>query len=146
MKVPLSQPPRNGSVVQPHDHPEISDDDDLIRRISEEQLVTVGGVRRISSLAFQASGGPNGGMSIDIKKSIEEAGMVAADFVTTPRWTGSVVFKATVPRSRGLLVGYDPLPDNPHHGEIWGQFPKATSKAIQRASQWFVEIPNVAVA
>jgi hypothetical protein len=144
--VPLSQPPRNGAGVVPHDHPEILNDDDVIRRISEEQLVTVRGVRRISSIAFQPSGGANGGMSIDIKKSIEEAQLVAVDFVTTPKWIGSVIFKVDSPRSLGLLVGYDPLPDNLHHGEVWGAFSKAKSKSIQQASQWFVAIPDVAVA
>jgi hypothetical protein len=124
--VPLSQPPRNGLVVQPHDHPDILSADDLIRRISEEQVVTVGGVRRISSIAFQPSGS-DGGMSVDIKKSIEEAGTVVVHFVTTPRWIGSVVFKAGIPRAQGLLVGYDPLPDNPHHGEIWGKHPVTTA-------------------
>jgi hypothetical protein len=144
--VPLSQPPRNGSTVTPHDHVEILNGDDLIRRISEEQVVTVGGVRRISSIAFQPSGGANGGMSIDIKKSIEEAQLIATDFVTTPKWIGSVIFKAEAPRSLELQVGYDPQPDNIHHGEIWGAFSKAKSKSIQRASAWFVPIPEVAVA
>jgi hypothetical protein len=144
--VPLSQPPRNGTVVVPHDHPEILNDDDLIRRISEEQVVTVGGVRRISSIAFQPSAGADGGMSIDIKKSIEEAQLIAVNFVTTPKWIGSVIFKANSPRSLGLLVGYDPQADNLHHGEVWGAFSKAKSKSIQRSSQWFVEIPEVAVA
>src|SRR5437763_1829630 len=80
----------------------------------------------------------NGGMSVDIKKSIEEAQLVAVDFVTTPKWIGSVIFKASSPRSLRLLVGYDPLADNLNHGEIWGAFSKAKSKSIQQASQWFV--------
>jgi hypothetical protein len=133
-------------VVLPHDHAEILNEDDLIRRVSEEQIVTVGGVRRISSIAFQPSGGPAGGMSIDIKRSIEEARIVVVDFVTTPRWIGSVMFAAAVPRGQNLQVGYDPLPDNSHHGEVWGTFSKAKSKAIQRASHWLVPIPQVNVA
>lgn len=144
--MPLSQPPRNGGNVIPHDHPDILNSDEIIRRISEEQLVTVGGVRRISSIAFQPSGGANGGMSIDVRASIEEAGLNAKQFVTTPKWIGSVVLYASVPRDQGLLVGYDPIPGNDHHGEVWGQFSKGKSKALQRACQWFVPIAGTATA
>jgi hypothetical protein len=85
-------------------------------------------------------------MSIDIKKSIEEAGLDPKTFVITPRWIGSVIFNVDTPRSLGLQVGYDPIPENNHHGEVWGQFTKAKSKSIQRASQWFVAIPDVSTA
>ncbi|RXH32020.1 hypothetical protein XH94_32500 [Bradyrhizobium zhanjiangense] len=140
----MSPPPHNGGVVVPHDHQEILDGDDIIRRISDEQCITTAeGTRRVSSIAFQASSGPNGGMSIDIKRSIEEAQLVAAEFVTTPKWIGSVTMKAAVPRSVGLMVGYDPLPDNVHHGEVWGKFDRKKSKHLQRNSQWFVPIPGV---
>jgi hypothetical protein len=143
----LSQPQRdaNGEVV-PHDHPQIADGDDIIRRISEQQIVNVSGTRRVSSLAFQASSdSPNAGMSVDIKSSIEAAGLDAAAFVTTPRWTGSVIFKAGAARTLDLKVGYAPLPNNVHHGEVWGNFTKKTSKSLQRACQWFVAIPNAQV-
>jgi hypothetical protein len=108
----LSQPQRdaNGEVV-PHDHPEIANEDDIIRRISEQQIVNVRGTRRVSSVVFQASSdSPNAGMSIDIKSSIEAAGLDPVAFVTTPRWTGSVIFKAGAARTLGLMVGYDPFP------------------------------------
>jgi hypothetical protein len=112
----------------------ILDDDDLIRRISDEQIVTdSNGLRRISSLAFKASDEPNGGMSIDIKKSIEEAALDPRAFVTTPRWIGSVIFRTSVARQRGLLVGSDPIPGNDHHGEVWGTFTRGVSKGLQRA-------------
>jgi hypothetical protein len=143
----LSPPPHDGGVVVPHDHLEILNGDDIIRRISKEQCInTPQGGRRVSSIAFQPSSGPQGGMSIDIKKSIEEAGLAAADFVTTPRWVGSAVFKADLPRSLSLMVGYEPIPGNPPHGELWGQFDRKISKALQRGSQWFVQIQGVALA
>jgi hypothetical protein len=143
--VPLSPPPRDGANnVVPHDHQEIANDDDLIRRISEEQTVVDDkGVRRVSSMAFNCSTGPDGGMSVDIKRSIEEVGDDAATFVTTPRWIGSVIFKVGVPRSLGFQVGYDPIPGNDHHGEVWGKSTKATKKRIQSAARWFVQIPDV---
>jgi hypothetical protein len=67
--LPLKPPPRDEvGVVIPHDHDEISSDDQIIRRISEQFLVKdekTGG-RRISSMAFNPSTGPNGGMSVDL--------------------------------------------------------------------------------
>ncbi|WP_416193923.1 hypothetical protein [Nitrobacter sp. TKz-YC01] len=143
--MPLSPPPHKNGAVIPHDHPEITGNDDVVRRISLQQVVNKGGRRRISSLAFQPSSSEDGGMSIDIIKSIECAGLNAPQFVTTPKWIGSVIFKAGVPRENGLLVGYDPLPHNDHHGEVWGQFSKGISRAIQRASKWFVQITDVDV-
>lgn len=145
--MPLSPPPldHNG-VVEPHDHEEILNDDDIVRRISAHHLVVdSGGVRRISSMAFKPSTGPKGGMSIDIKKSIEMAGLNPVQFVTTPVWIGSVIFKAGVPRAHGLLVGFEPIAGNDHHGEVWGKFRSGTGKAIQRASQWFVAIPDTVI-
>jgi hypothetical protein len=50
-------------------------------------------------------------MSIDIKSSIDAADLDAATFVTSPKWTGSVVFKAGAARGLGFMVGYDPMPD-----------------------------------
>ena len=54
------------------------------------------------------------------------------------------------------MIGYDPIegtaefPENPYHGEVWGsarpnKFTNPQKKAIQSASEWFVEIPGVAV-
>jgi hypothetical protein len=145
--VPLSPPPRdaNGNVL-PHDHAEILNQDDIIRRISDQQIVEVAGRRRISSIAFQPSDGENAGVSIDIPKSIIDAGLDPQTFVTTPRWIGSVIFKADVPRSYRLQVGYDPILGNDHHGELWGHVTKGTAKNIQRACQWFVQIPDVAIS
>ena len=143
--MPLSPPPHNGGVVVPHNHAEILDDDDIIRRISEEQCVTTAQGRRVSSIAFQPSSGANPGMSIDIKKSIEEAQLVVIDFVTTPKWIGSAVLKASTPRLKALMVGYDPIPENGHHGEVWGKFDRKISKHLQRNSQWLVRIPGVAL-
>lgn len=144
----LTPPQRDASgAVIPHNHAEISDADDIIRRISSQQIVTVGGVRRISSVAFQPStDGANAGMSVDVRASIEAAGVDAAQFVTTPKWTASVVFKAGAARALGLMVGSDPLPENPHHGEVWGNFTKGTSKSLQRACHWFVPMPSVQVS
>lgn len=70
--MPLQPPPLDatGNVIS-HDHPEISGNDGVIRRISERQVVVdSAGQRRVSSIAFKASSGANGGMSVDLEELI----------------------------------------------------------------------------
>jgi len=137
----------NGRIV-PHDHDGIENDDWVIRRISVKQLVDdpkVTGGRRISSLAFNASTGPNGGMSVDLHKQIEGAGLNAVEYVTTPIWIGSVRFVVNDLRSESFKVGYDPIPDNPYHGEVWGAFTNSKQRKLKSFCQWFVAINGVSI-
>lgn len=141
----LQPPPQDehGNVI-PHDHAGILPQDGIIRRISEQQIVSdekIGG-RRISSMAFNCSTSPNGGMSIDLQQQIEEAGLNAKEFVTTPRWIGSVRFQASQLRSEGLWVGFNPLDDNPYHGDVWGRSKK---KRLLQLCEWFVPIEGVSI-
>jgi len=140
------QPPRdaNGAVI-PHDHPEILAEHTVIRRISEKQIVLDGkGQRRISSLAFNPSTGPNGGMSVDLEAFIIAQRRDPHAFVTTPVWMGSVCFTAGALRAERLQVGYDPLPDNDCHGEVWGLTGKrAQRRRLQSMAAWYVQIEGV---
>ncbi|MCU6497950.1 hypothetical protein LPN04_09110 [Rugamonas sp. A1-17] len=142
--MPLSLPPRddNGLVV-PHDHPEILPEDGILRRISEQQLVhdAKTGGKRISSMVLKASTGTNGGLSVDLQRQIEEAGLDAREYITTPKWFGAIRFRADSLRDLGFQVGFDPLDTNPYHGEVWGNF-RANQDALRRACTWFVTIPN----
>ena len=143
--MPLQPPPRDehGNVL-PHDHEGISACDGVIRRISEKQLVDDGhGRLRPSSLCFKASSGLNGGMSVDLEASIIDAGLDPKNYVTTPRWTGSIRFVAGSLRAEGFLIGYDPYPDNPHHGEVWGDFSRNQQSKLMALSAWYVAIPGV---
>jgi hypothetical protein len=133
--------------VLPHDHEGISAGDGVIRRISELQIVLdKSGGRRLSSMAFKASAGENGGMSVDLEALIVEAGEDPRRYVTTPRWTGSVRFEADRLREEKFSVGYDPLPDNPCHGEVWGAFTKSQQRNLRRMATWFVKIPGVMIS
>lgn len=148
--MPLKPPPHddNGRVI-PHDHDGIFHDDWVIRRVSEKQVVldpkVIGG-KRISSMAFSPSSSPNGGMSVDLKKQIEEAGLDAQVFVTTPVWIGSVRFNVGQLRDEKFKVGYDPLKDNPYHGEVWGSFTTSKKSRLKQLCVWFVQIENVTIA
>lgn len=146
----MRPPPRdaNGNVI-PHDHCEISDDDGVIRRISEQQIVPdlTTGRWRVSSLAFQGSSEPDRGMSVDIEKLIADDGLDPREYVTTPRWMGSVWFRTRDLRSEQLKVGFDPIEDvNPYHGQVWGKFPKSKSRRLLALAIWFVEIPDVSIS
>jgi hypothetical protein len=141
-----------GSVV-PHDHPGILPEHGVIRRISEHFLVDddKAGGRRISSMAFKASSGVNAGLSIDLQHEIEEAGIDARVYVTTPRWIGSVRFQARQLRGEGFIVGPNPIAAspgidaNPYHGEVWGTFTKSKQRSLLALCEWFVPIDGVLI-
>jgi hypothetical protein len=145
----LSPPPRDLSGrVTPHDHQEILADDGVIRRISPHLVVIdKDGTKRLSSMAFQAaSPTQGGGMSVDLQREIEEAGVNAKEFVSHQPWIGAVRFTAKMIRDAGFSVGYDPLPpENPYHGEVWGTFTTGNKKKLQRIAEWFVAIPDVSI-
>jgi hypothetical protein len=59
----IGPPPRdeNGNVI-PHDHPEIGKDDEVIRRISERQIILdKDGKQTISSIAYKDAARKNRG-------------------------------------------------------------------------------------
>ncbi|WP_324779907.1 hypothetical protein [Thiobacillus sedimenti] len=84
-------------------------------------------------------------MSVDLQAQIEEAGLSAVDYVTTPPWLGSVRFEAGVLRAEGYQVGFDPLDDNPHHGEVWGSFSKSRQRRLKQLCTWFVSIEGASI-
>lgn len=141
-------------AVEPYDEFEIEADDSIIRRVNPSQHVVPDentGRQRTSSKLFSPSSKPNGGMSVDILKLIENAGLNAQEFVTTPVYTGSVYFSAGSARAVGLRVGYDSIPDNSYHGEVWGsvdrpnKFTSIHKRALANASRWFVKLPGVEI-
>jgi hypothetical protein len=92
-------------------------------------------------------------MSVDIENLILSAGLDPRVVVTTPTFTGSVVFKASQVRSLGLLIGYEPIEGdaqvspNPFHGEVWDNTPKksfsdAQRKGLAGSASWYVELPD----
>jgi len=140
--LPLDPPPRNDEgEVLPHDHAGIDHADGIIRRVSPQYMVddpkTQG--KRLSSMAFQPSAGDRGGMSVDLQRLIEEAGLDPRQFVVSPPWIGAVRFTAGALRAEGLMVGYNPLlPENPYHGEVWGNFTTRLRKRLAALAEWFV--------
>ncbi len=141
--MPLEPPPRDGQgEVLPHDHAGIEAGDGVLRRVSPLFMVDDPKVqgKRLSTQAFRPSNN-GGGMSVDLQRLIEEAGLDPKQYVLSPPWVGAVRFKAGALRGVGLMVGYDPLPlDNPYHGEVWGRFSKAVQNRLLNLAEWFVNI------
>lgn len=146
MSLTLPLRDNNGNVI-PHDHVGILQDDWVIRRIPEKQVIfdpKING-KRISSMAFTPSSGINGGMSVDLQKQIEEAGRDAREFVTSPVWIGSVRFQVGQLRAEEFKVGYDPSKRNLHHGEVWGNFTASKKQKLRELCEWFIAIDNVSI-
>lgn len=145
-------------AVEPYDEAEIEDEDTIIRRVPLQQLVwdDNGGERRqrISKGLYSKSTGPKEGMSVDIEALMTKDDVNPTEYVTTPVFHGAVSFSASEIRALDLMVGYDPieddpvLPDNPYHGEVWRKeeakrFTGAQTKGLQDAAKWYVEIEGV---
>jgi len=135
--------------VAPHDHEEILDSDHIIRRISRVHHCVPDANLQCDRLSTKAMRPNSGGMSVDHQRSIEEAGLDPREFVTNPDYIASVVFQAGAARALTLRVGYDPVPENDFHCEVWGANPKNFTSAQQdgliNACEWFVEAPGVRI-
>ncbi len=145
-----------GSVsltVAPYDEDDIGPDGTIIRRINRKYHVIRDdnqGCERVSTKAFAPSSGENSGMSVDIEAKIIADGHDPRKYVTTPIFTSSVSFIAGSARALNLWIGYDPLPRNPYHGEVWGntrpnRFTRKQKKGLLKASNWYVPLEGVEV-
>lgn len=155
--MPLNPPlyDAHGKVV-PHDHPGILADDWVIRRISQQWVITdvkIPGGKRLSTQAFESSSAEQGGgLSLDLEAQIQEAGTDVVTHVTTPRWIASVRLTVATLREMEYLVGFSPImaapgiEANPHHGEAWGSDTKGKRKKLLKASQWLVPIDGCQIS
>lgn len=145
-------------AVEPYDDPEILDENTIIRRVPELQLVwdENGGRRRrrISSGLYSKSSGPKQGMSVDIEQLMLADRVDPATYVVSEEFIGAVAFAAGDVRALELLVGRDPIrddpiaADNPYHGAVWrpdtdAGFTRAQKNGLRDAAKWYVQIPDV---
>jgi hypothetical protein len=148
------QLPRNerGEVL-PHNHPELSADRRVIRRISSDYVVPDHntGINRLSSALFK-NDPRNGYLSVDSEVCITALGQDPAAYVTTPRWFGALIIAVGELRSIDTAtedgdkwkVGMVPLDENKCHGAVWGKITKGQSNKLQEKSVWLVPIGGVA--
>lgn len=89
-------------------------------------------------------------MSVDLEAKIVEAELDPREYVTTPIFTGSVSFLASAVRALNLWIGYDPIPENPYHGEVWGtpkpnRFKNSQKKGLHNTCGWYVRLEGVEI-
>jgi hypothetical protein len=114
-------PPRDaqGNVI-PHDHQEILSEHNVIRHIVPPQDLhrdQTTGITRVASGAYSESS--EGGMSVDIEDWMTVDGVPPLHYVTDDS-QGAVRLNVGALRGEGLKIGWDPLPENEHHGAVWG--------------------------
>ena len=131
MIISLQPPPRDdtGRVV-PHDHPGILDGFLIVRGVTERHFANAGGQLKISTMLMQPSSGSNGGMSMDVGPLINWKTKGLQNLIVERGWIGAVVLEVEKIRALDLMVGWDPLDDNPAHGEVWGNFTRSKKKAL----------------
>ena len=155
--MPISSPPRDkAGRVTPHDHPDLVDADRVIRRISHEFIAKdkEGRPLRVSTAAFEPSSIDVDlycGLSVDLEPFILADGIDPKRHVTTLKLMASIVLPVGSFRSRSFLVGYDPLEDNPYHGDVWqdaqrgSKLTRSVRMALLRESTWLVPVPGIPV-
>lgn len=142
------QPLHNANgKVSPYNDESIRDTDGLIRRVTRHHIVSdvkCASGRRVSSMLFEYSTEPNGGISVDLEREMLAARIDAKVFISHQPYVGAVRLEAGAARNLGLQVGRDPLVENPYHGEIWGRpLTRGQRKQLLNSSRWFVEVPDV---
>lgn len=144
----MRKPPKDHfGYVKPHDHKEIKNDHQIIRKISKYFVVPdrKTGESRISSNAFKPSSGKNASLSVELLELILQNEIDAEEFLTTPRWFASLSLKVENVRGLGFQVGYQPTKENSYHGGVWGHFTKSKQKQLLKSSEWFVKIEGVSL-
>lgn len=145
-------PVDESGTVLPHNHPDLTDHRNLIRRICDDHVVpdeTIGG-NRLSSALFK-NDPRNGYLSVDSEHCITQLGSDPAQYVTTPKWYGALTISVGTLRSvdtatdaaKRWKVGMVPVEGNDCHGAVWGKITKGQSNELQRKSAWLVHIPGV---
>lgn len=138
--------------IAPHNHPELVGAARIIRRIHDDYVVDdhEPGTKRLSTALFKHRS-KTGHLSFDSESCILALEREPADYVTDPKFFGAVII--SVDDVRGVdpatkdedrwKIGMVPVEGNDCHAGLWGKITEGQSKAIQRLSDWLVEIPGV---
>lgn len=136
---------------EPYDESDILDDQIVIRRVNRAQHVVKDKNRdceRLSSKFYSMSSGINSGMSVDVESLIRDAGIDPVSWVSSEHYPGSVSLQAGCVRALDLQLGYDQIPENPYHAEVWmktpsKRFSKAQKDGLADCASWYVAIAGV---
>ncbi len=146
--MPLDRPPVDGDgVTLPHDHAGLDPSDIVIRLVPRQWRVAGAqpGVWRLSSEAFQNSSDKYRGCSVLIAKLAAEAGISIEKIVASRNMLGAISVTVGQIRGRGLKVGFDPLEDDPFHGQIWEKITRGTANTLLSSAAWSVPIADTVI-
>lgn len=135
----LRQPPldANGIVTQ-HDHSDIIADECVVRGITVHHIKN----GRITSAAFKSSSDPYKGLSVDLSELIKDKTKFRGQ-----SFKGAVEIIVEKPRSKDMLVGYDPLSTNNAHCQIWARenrkISNSQAKFLKENVEWFEQIDGI---
>jgi hypothetical protein len=118
--MPIPPPRTQDGKIIPHDHPEILDDDYVLRHIVPPHDLHVDEVKnivRVSSGAYSESS--DGGMSVDILRWMAND-RLDEYFYLADETIGATKIRVSDLRAMGLQVGWDPESGHKHHGAVWG--------------------------
>ncbi len=141
----LQPPPWDeiGQVV-PHDHPQILNDQCVIRGVSEDHVARNKNPPRLASSLYQTSTcGNSPGMSVDHEPSMLVDVIDLQARYQSGKWIGAVSLNVGFLRGLGFLVGYHPIEGNNYHCEVWGNITGSLSNKIRNCATWFVPIEGV---
>lgn len=133
----------NGKVIE-HDHDEITNDQTVIRGITQHHIRD----GRITSIAYQASSGSGEGMSVELKELIERDNKSPVEHIkSNSSFVGAVSFTVGSLREINYKVGYDPILEgpnpNPYHCQVWGEFPKSNKRKLAQIAKKFVDLDDI---
>jgi hypothetical protein len=128
-----------GTGGEPADDPSILADDPLWRRVHPTQVIfdKNQGVHRPSSSAFDDH--PNGTpMSIVLGKDALAKGRTGDDLLAKFDGYSLAAITAKDARASKQVVYRAPVPDEPDHGEVKGDKPKAVQRSFAKLAKWVV--------
>ena len=137
----------SGNVIV-HDHPELHGKYRVFRKVFQNHLhANRDGSSRLSSQFYKPSTTGTCGLSVDLEQLLVQDGEDVDDFFKDGDCLGVVSFPVEEVRQNDFLVGYEPIPTDIYHGEVWQpQLKRNTfAKQIKEYASWFIPIEGVSL-
>ena len=126
-------------AVKPHDHPQIADQDIMVRYLVEAWIVNNGEQERLSSISFKPPSkekDPYRGVSIGHKKTVLCCYGSLKDWLPDHAVGLACIAASTLRLEENGKVGWTPREDDESHCSAWGLQSKASQKRIAKAATW----------
>lgn len=146
--MPGHQPPRDADgIVIPHDDIICAPNESrVLRSVSSYWLRNLepGPGRYLNNAVFSESSvsvDRYRGMSVCLEKLLQENSQPVAKAILECH-EGLVTLNVGAIRQLGLQVGWDPRPENPYHGQVWGVRKRLRARIFE-LREWIARPPDV---